>query len=299
MTGRRMSRGAIGLATALVALTAASAATAGGPINPTPGDKKLGTEGGIAYVSDSGRTDDPTGTYSFAGCPKVGHKWRLIGGGVSTGAAITGIRESVPQDLSDFFDDDDTDADDYWRAAVTGPTMGTKFTSFAICAKLKGLSYNRVDVPPSLLDPTTVSDPCPGRTEPTGGGGSTGFTGNSITSMFPDGDSWTLVIDNTVPANQLASNDYICGSPKGLKTVRKSQDIPSLDSSNAVAECPGRRHVVGGGVELQFPSAGDALASYPIDDGDKGKTPDDGWRAAVQSTTTEKQRMTTYAICRK
>ena len=144
-----------------------------------------------------------------------------------------------------------------------------------------------------------MTDPCPGRSEPVGGGGSTGFSVNPIASMYPDGSEWTFVVDGTIDPGDFATNNFVCGSPKDIRTGTETAKVPALGAKSATAMCPGRSHVTGGGVELRFPTLGDVFASFPIDDGDKGKTPDDGWRAGIQSTGMVQQTERIYAICRK
>ena len=284
---------------ATVGLALAGTAYAGGPIVPTPGDEQLGEAGGIRYVADSSRTGDDADAISYTGCPKPGHRWRLTGGGVRAGAAIPAISGSQPQDLFSSLGDPDTDKDDYWRTEVESSGAGSKFTGYAICAKLKALTYPEVPVPQGLTPPTTVSDPCPGRTEPTGGGGVVFSTSSMpIISTYPDDGFWTLALTGTLDTSSFAYNSYICFSPKGIKTVTKSTRLKSLGSKSVEARCRGGRHVIGGGIRVGDPFQAVAFASFPIDAGDKGKVPDDGWRAGAQSTTTQTQSLRAYAICK-
>ena len=59
-------------------------------------------------------------------------------------------------------------------------------------------------------------------------------------------------------------------------------DVPDSASGNRSAQvgCGGGYHAVGGG-GLIAPSESWINSSYPIDSGDPGKTPDDGWRVRV------------------
>lgn len=301
----RLIRGGIaagGLVVATIAalgLALAATATAGGPIVPTPGDVQLGKAGGIRYVADTSRTTTDPDAISYTGCPNPGNQWRLTGGGVRAGAGITAITGSQPQDLYSSLGDADLDRDDYWRTEVESSGAGTRYTGYAICAKLKALSYPEIQVPQGLVAPTTVTDPCPGRTEPTGGGGwVSSLNSVPIISMFPDGAGWTLILTGSLDTNSFAYNTYICSSPKGFKTVTKATRIKSLGSKSVEARCPRKRHVVGGGIEVASPSAAVAFASFPIDAGDKDKVPDDGWRVGAQSKTTQQQTLRAYAICK-
>ena len=40
------------------------------------------------------------------------------------------------------------------------------------------------------------------------------------------------------------------------------------------------------------------LASVPVDDGDPGALPDDGWRGAAFNDTGTAKKLSVYAICR-
>jgi hypothetical protein len=66
------------------------------------------------------------------------------------------------------------------------------------------------------------------------------------------------------------------------------------------ANCPGTRHVVGGGAAAgQSGSIADAYvnSSYPIDDGDRNKAPDDGWRARLYGAN--QSDAVAVAVCAK
>lgn len=60
------------------------------------------------------------------------------------------------------------------------------------------------------------------------------------------------------------------------------RDVPDSSTGNRSAQvgCGGRYHAVGGG-GLIAPSESWISSSYPIDGGDRGKTPDDGWKVRV------------------
>ena len=55
----------------------------------------------------------------------------------------------------------------------------------------------------------------------------------------------------------------------------------------------------GGGVFMNLEGAGEGVisSSYPVDDGDAGRVPDDGWKARVRSRAGIGGSTTAYAIC--
>ena len=69
-------------------------------------------------------------------------------------------------------------------------------------------------------------------------------------------------------------------------------DAPVLDE---LATSP----VLGGGVRASGPGdASHVTKSRPIDTGDAGTVPDDGWRGAITNTSDQDLTMTVYAVCR-
>ena len=62
--------------------------------------------------------------------------------------------------------------------------------------------------------------------------------------------------------------------------------------------CPTDQHVVGGGEKLTgTQSTGRLIGSFPYDDADKDKIPDDGWQAKVYNLGGGPKMLTGFAIC--
>jgi hypothetical protein len=85
-----------------------------------------------------------------------------------------------------------------------------------------------------------------------------------------------------------------------FKYVERDFNVPPFSQSKLeVARCPGRTHVYGGGMVVLF-QEGIVNASYPIDLGDRGRTPDDGWAVYYDNYDTNSPAdVTIRAICGK
>jgi hypothetical protein len=77
------------------------------------------------------------------------------------------------------------------------------------------------------------------------------------------------------------------------KTVRAGLNRVSLK-----ATCPRRTKVVSGGVEIVAGlNLGNVVASFPFDDRDRRRTPDDGWVGIVNNKSGGSVTMRTHAVC--
>jgi hypothetical protein len=225
-------RGApIAIATA-ACLLLASPAFAGSQPDPRPGDKQLGTKGGIAYVSDTVTSTNPVYTESDATCPKLNKGWRIAGGGVRVGDKAGSLSASRPLDIYLSFGDDDLDPDEFWEASGD-LALGKKLSSFAICIKEPKLHYVRADTPDGDSAPRSATDSCPGRTRPTGGGGFIATSNSYITSLFPKGRSkWSVGLYDAIGGIGGMTSDFVClrGKPKRAAkeaTVPRPRPRPS------------------------------------------------------------------------
>jgi hypothetical protein len=76
--------------------------------------------------------------------------------------------------------------------------------------------------------------------------------------------------------------------------------LPSTPRARKLtARCPDNRHILGGGASAGQGSVGAAYvsSSFPIDDGDRGNAPDDGWRARVYGS--DQDDALAVAVCAK
>ncbi len=159
-----------------------------------------------------------------------------------------------------------------------------------------GISYVFVSSSGNPPASATGDAPCPNGTRPVGGGwwaGNVSFTSRvysaypaDVTPPFglqmretfrssfwlPSGPTTTVWSFAVCSAEQLSYRlepGVLSATPQALKLT---------------ADCPADQHVLGGGAAAgQFGNIADAYvnSSYPIDDGDRNRVPDDGWRARL------------------
>jgi hypothetical protein len=279
-------------------LLLASQAFAGSQPDPRPGDKQLGTKGGIAYVSDTVTSSNPVYTESDATCPKLDKGWRIAGGGFRVGDKAGSLSASRPLDIYLSFGDDDLDPDEFWEASGD-LALGKKLSSFAICIKEPKLHYVRADTPDGDSAPRSATDSCPGRTRPTGGGGFIATSNSYITSLFPKGRSkWSVGLYDAIGGIGGMTSDFVCLKAKP-KRAAKEATVPAAKTKAVKATCPSDSHVTGGGARFSG-DPGDAklLGSYPVDGKDADHVPDDGWKAQGHNDTVGPLQLKAYAICR-
>ena len=159
-----------------------------------------------------------------------------------------------------------------------------------------GISY--VLTPSSGTPPASATGDavCPNATRPLGGGfwaGNVSFTSRVYNSypadvMAPLGPQMQETYRSTFwlpsgPTTQVESYGICSGAEVQYRLDRG--DLPATPQAlKLTANCPASQHVVGGGATAgQSGSIADAYvnSSYPIDDGDRNRTPDDGWRARL------------------
>ncbi|MFN8111889.1 MAG: hypothetical protein U0R51_01685 [Solirubrobacterales bacterium] len=299
-----MRRGAImavvATLVAAIALAIVGQALAGSAPDPRPGDKVLGKRGGITYVSDTEHVADPDYTQALTACPNAGGKSRITGGGIRVAGipANVSIKASRPLDLATLFGDDDLIVDDYWEASTVAP-VDTPVTSYAICAKLKGLRYQTVQFPDQSSGERLDTGSCAGGRRVTGGGGFIATLHSRVTSMFPVGsDRWSVAALDANGGVGTTTLDFVCLKSRHLKTVAAKRKLPSNSADFKSVQCPGKSHVTGGGALLNggpIPSL--LTSSYPYDGKDGDKIPDDGWTALGTNEGTGPQKLKVFAIC--
>ena len=86
------------------------------------------------------------------------------------------------------------------------------------------------------------------------------------------------------------------GSEGGFTYKSNTESVTSGTQEYLQVACPNRKSVTGGGVYSSNGYGGSAVNStFPIDRGDSGSTPDDGWAAYVDGYSGGSA--TVYAIC--
>src|SRR5687768_1001022 len=80
--------------------------------------------------------------------------------------------------------------------------------------------------------------------------------------------------------------------------TRSAKVGPGISRAALKAPCPRRTRVISGGVVLDgAKGAGSLVSSYPYDNRDRGRTPDDGWVGIVNNESSLTTRMYTHAVC--
>ena len=107
--------------------------------------------------------------------------------------------------------------------------------------------------------------------------------------------AFALVLSASLAAGASAS----VVSSGGFKYVTKNFTLNPGKALTYRAECPKRTHVLSGG-HYNNGTFGDVIGahSYPYDNGDPGRKPDDGWAAQLRGFT-ESYDVSIYAICAK
>ena len=284
-----------------VALAAAAPAGAGMAPDPRPGDVALGKSDGIAYVSDPDFAAAAMSLEGGAACPDAPGKWRVTGGGfeLSGGADATQrVLGSAPSDILDVYGDNDSKSDDYWDVSAV-VSIGTTLETYATCAKWDVIRPKRIDVPNSSSGERKHVARCK-RGKISGGGGGIGSGGSYVSSMFPKSlTRWSFKALDAADGAGSVDAYVVCVRGQDLTRVKSTTPVPpSASSPEVTAECPAGRSVVGGGAKSSdVPGALSLRATRPVDDGDAGAVPEDGWAVRAHNTTAAPQELTAFAIC--
>jgi len=140
---------------------------------------------------------------------------------------------------------------------------------------------------------------CADGSHPTGGG----FLQPSIVGepfwSFPLGDSWRVFM-HVPAAGAQTVNAYVMCKKGNLRHREKDLEIAAGKTKLAKVGCPGATHATGGGGAMEA-SGGDGWinSSYPYDDGDRGRKPDDGWKIRIYNQDGDSHPMEVHAICQK
>jgi hypothetical protein len=294
--------GAVLVAGGALALCGTAAA---GVFDPRPGDEVIGKTGGLKYIKDPAPFDP--GNSGYASDAIFCGNRHVTGGGASlTGSTASKfIETTLPRD---FFGDADDVHDDSWDASGYGDD-GKRLTAFGICKRGGKLRYRYKDVPDSPTGNRSAKVSCGGAGYHAVGGGSLiAPTESWLNSSHPyDGsdpnkrpdDGWTTKVFDPVGGIGGYVMEAICQRHGDLAYVRqRAGAVDAGDAASPTAACARKAHVLGGGLKLGGPAnQARAAGSYPIDRGDDGKVPDDGWRAVGYNLAGEPKAVTSYAIC--
>ncbi len=277
-----------------VLLAYGSFAHAGSP-GPT---KSLGKAKGLEYrtatfpsvVSEAGATVECRNA-TFA----------LGGGGLIDGAdGLSTLIGSAPADLNP------NDSANSWQALGTSMN-GRDERTYAICSK-EAISF----VPgftsfPATPGVETREVGCPSGRLVSGGifnddGNpvrileSTPIDSSGDLDSTPD-DGWRLVAQNNGGSASTPIIFMVCSETAVLTYVSENKNVPQDALGKAIAKCPNRYAVTGGGYEAQ--GVGPPTGLTPWDSKDKKKVPEDGWAARVYNASLDTVAVTSTAICLK
>lgn len=139
---------------------------------------------------------------------------------------------------------------------------------------------------------------CPDGTRISGGGFTQPAFAGELNDSSPIGKAgW----DVNVRFNPSGTMDTFAMCSKGArKFVTETGEIEANETGKLKASCTGGRHVIGGGAAIFGPIADARLnSSYPYDSGDRGKKPDDGWKARGVNLSGAELSFAVTVICAK
>jgi hypothetical protein len=174
------------------------------------------------------------------------------------------------------------------------------------------LSYER-ETEAVVPNSQVFSNPeCKGQSEVVGGGvlSHVGFAqgaGMMINSSYPETEdnAWFANVDAFQNAGVHISAYAICttSGTGHLRYVKEEEFVGPNEQGHAIVDCPGGSEVLSGGVRspLGFADGGGMMVntSAPLDDKDRDRRADDGWRARVDAfrNVSPNTLMTVYAVC--
>lgn len=273
----------------------------------------LGGSDGVRYVRTTvtipASTGVPTSARAVATCPEG---WEAVGGGQTIPAGEgRGISTSMKLGKRQ------------WNArAWQSHHAASTLTTYAACLRTTGMNeedQTEWELPAGPLS-VDQSGSCPDGHVISGGvlynGASPDgviqeadpedFTLNSSypvddssdVGSIPD-DGWRGRVHYTGPGGESVGVFLWCLPGKLPAYSKASVTVAAGESMRTRALCPAGRPVFGGGVRASGPGdASHVTKSRPIDTGDAGTVPDDGWRGAITNTSNQDLTMTVYAVCR-
>jgi hypothetical protein len=245
--------------------------------------------GGLLYKSRS--VEVPAGGEG-SGLLPCGTRTIVAGGVATSGPAgksrISGLSPDGPNNS--------------WFAFVdVFGSRARSFQSFAVCSK-GAFTHEVADHFPVAPGQIGLGLEICGAGEAVGGGVATlvGY-GESrvIESTSASSSSWSAAWRNTSDTSENYQTHVTCKQGWNVRRVRVTEKLKPKRKGAATASCRRREHVVGGGAAVTTDDLAYLATSRPIDDGDEGGAPDDGWRAVLHSASDTPAQMEALAICRR
>ena len=159
-------------------------------------------------------------------------------------------------------------------------------------------------VPPGQTGPVTAQ--CPAGTNVVGGGARIpGFGADAHLNAFwpnttegPRGGFGVYMWNQSGPNKTAISHATCLDGPKAKLRSREGETESAPDAVALKARCKGSEHVSGGGAYVNgLVDEAFVNSSHPIDGGDPGGAPDDGWRVRVQNRAGFGKGVTAWALC--
>ncbi len=292
--------------TAVLFLLIVSSAFAGMQPDPNAGDSKLGTAGKLRYASDSDPLNQMNLGYAFpsAGCGTGGA--RTVGGGFRMQGPKPGKRRVAETEPTDYFADSDDFPDDGWNVAGFGNASG-ELTAFSICSTGGHPEYRTQSVPADSSSVRTESVRCGRGLHVVSGGAIIASSSSYLNSSQPyDGgdkdkapdDGWSARVFDTIGGTGGFEVYAICERGGSISYETKTQKLKKHHASSQRLSCSHREHATGGGIKV-FGHGADAHleGAYPYDSGDKGKTPDDGFKLQAFNDEGATKKIRSTVIC--
>jgi hypothetical protein len=138
-------------------------------------------------------------------------------------------------------------------------------------------------------------------TKATGGGftSTPGFADATALWSFPFPTSWRTYQYLSAGGMQFATGFLICKKGK-LRYPERSVKVKGGKAGTAKVPCRDGMHIAGGGGLIQsVPGEARLNSSYPFDDGDAGKRPDDGWVVRAINEGDDADFLEAHAVCQK
>jgi hypothetical protein len=166
-----------------------------------------------------------------------------------------------------------------------------------------GIHYRARSAPPIASGGVSIgpdAECSPGDQLVGGGVAIGGDFAESLISRSSSGDmslsspqSWVAIWSNVAGGPKSATVSAAC-MDRHVVRVRKTKQVAGGRTRRLNAFCPAGTSASSGG---GFIGSGYLNSSYPVDDGDRGHVPADGWRLRVRNTSMATQEATVEARC--
>jgi hypothetical protein len=308
MQGRKAGNG-MRLAPIAVALVIAGFAAHAAYAGPFPDvvidSAREGDSNGLSYRSATFPAVGAAGSaYAVAKCPK--RKVLAGGGAFATGPAQDArFLELGPNRIEDI----PTKARKSFTAELANEgSTPLDSTSFAICARKKGLAMKTASTPePNDNEVVSAKAKCPKGTSVTGGGLtsdsnlehiliSAPFDGSDADSDPDDGWEASLLTGLGQADRELRAHAFC--SDRFKLAYRSATETGITSTGVARANCPNQAAITGGGLAISGEAGAFLNSSSPVDRGDAGEVPDDAWEGYA-GVTSGNRTLDVFAICRK